>query len=390
MTSVAAAATFLGFDGSRSIYRVDLSQVSWSVQSVTFVDDGVRSGGRGGASGADLDFVAFSNSFYNSPVLPTAITQSNSLNADVVFHPGYMAQWVDGDPPIWNTSNFFGTAPGNVFDPNKATLGLADGDQDASFGSISLGDGGQLSLLLNSGVGRYLYFGEYGNRTVDQDPAQVVLSDERAPLAYSGNFTISGDYRSETIAFARGFNTHMGAGNDTVYGMDGDDRIYTSDGNDRIYGGTGYDWLYGENGKDTIYGDAGNDRLFGGAGNDILRGGSGYDTFVFNTKLGTSKTDRKVNFDKIVDFNVKYDSLWLDNAIFKKLGKKGSEDHPAKLSKGFFNFGDHPQDSNDYLLYNKKTGILSYDADGSGSKAAVEFAQLSKHLKLTYKDFFVI
>jgi 16S rRNA U516 pseudouridylate synthase RsuA-like enzyme len=44
----------------------------------------------------------------------------------------------------------------------------------------------------------------------------------------------------------------------------------------------------------------------------------------------------------------------------------------------------------DYVIYNKKTGVLSYDVDGSGSKAAVEFAQLRKGLALTYKDFFVI
>jgi Ca2+-binding RTX toxin-like protein len=110
--------------------------------------------------------------------------------------------------------------------------------------------------------------------------------------------------------------------------------------------------------------------------------------FVFNARLGTSKTDRKVNFDKIADFNVKDDTIWLDNAIFKKLGK-GSEIKPGKLNKSYFESGQ-ADDRNDYLLYNKKTGILSYDADGSGAKAAVEFAQLGKNLKLTYKDFFIV
>ncbi len=373
MTSVAVSADFLGFDGSRSIYRIDLSQVPLStVQAVTFVDDGIRSGGRGGASGADLDFVAFSDTQYTSPVLPLSVTQSNALDASVVYHPGYLAQLLDGDPPLWNTSHFFGTLPGNIFDPNQATLGLADGANDASTGTISLGDGGQLSLLLNSGVHRYLYFGEYGNRAEDVDPMRVVVSDEKAELPFSGNFTLTGDYRGETFAFGQGYNTHVGAGADFVSGAGGNDVISTGLGRDTLDGGTG------------------DDRLYGGYGNDRLIGGNGHDVFVFNTKLGTAKTDRKVNFDKVVDFNVKDDSLWLDNAIFKKLGKKGSEDHPAKLSKGFFTIGDHAQDSNDYLIYNKKTGILSYDADGSGSKAAVEFAQLSKNLKLTYKDFFVI
>jgi 16S rRNA U516 pseudouridylate synthase RsuA-like enzyme len=60
------------------------------------------------------------------------------------------------------------------------------------------------------------------------------------------------------------------------------------------------------------------------------------------------------------------------------------------LNKEFFVTGTKAREKDDYLIYNKKTGVLSYDADGSGSKEAVEFAQLSKNLKLTYKDFFVI
>ena len=48
------------------------------------------------------------------------------------------------------------------------------------------------------------------------------------------------------------------------------------------------------------------------------------------------------------------------------------------------------QDSNDFLIYNKKTGVLSYDKDGSGKAQAVEIAILSKNLKMTYLDFMVI
>jgi serralysin len=33
---------------------------------------------------------------------------------------------------------------------------------------------------------------------------------------------------------------------------------------------------------------------------------------------------------------------------------------------------------------------LYYDADGTGSQAQVQIATLSKNLKMTYKDFFVI
>ncbi len=45
---------------------------------------------------------------------------------------------------------------------------------------------------------------------------------------------------------------------------------------------------------------------------------------------------------------------------------------------------------NDDIVYNKRTGILSYDADGSGKGRAVEFAQVKKGLALTHNDVFVV
>ena len=52
--------------------------------------------------------------------------------------------------------------------------------------------------------------------------------------------------------------------------------------------------------------------------------------------------------------------------------------------------GTKADDRDDYLIYNKKTGVLYYDADGSGSAKQVEIAKLSKNLKMNEKDFFVI
>jgi Ca2+-binding RTX toxin-like protein len=398
MANVVAHAEFIGFDGSRSIYRVDLGQLpSSTVQSIALLDDGVKSGGSGGASGADIDFVAIADGLYSSPAeIPSSVTQSNALNASVVYNPGFVAQWLQGDLGPWDTSHLFGTTPGHVYDPVKATLDSMDGDSNGSTGTLSLGEAGQMSLLLNSPVTtgangtakHYLYFADFGSSGQYVDTVKVILSDERAAWPYSGNFTLSGDERSETIALGQGYNTHNGGGNDVVAGLGGNDRIFTAGGHDTLFGGADNDWLYGEAGRDRLYGEAGHDRLYGGADNDWLAGGIGSDVFAFNARLGTSKTDRKVNFDKIADFNVKDDTIWLDNAVFKKLGK-GSEFQPGKLNKAYFELGQ-ADDRNDYLLYNKKTGILSYDADGSGSKAAVEFAQLSKNLKLTYKDFYII
>ena len=86
---------------------------------------------------------------------------------------------------------------------------------------------------------------------------------------------------------------------------------------------------------------------------------------------------------------MKDDRFFLDNAVFTKLGK-GSESKPAQLKKSFFTIGEQAKDKNDYILYDKGTGALSYDADGSGSGKAMEFARISKGLSLIHKDFFVI
>jgi Ca2+-binding RTX toxin-like protein len=47
-------------------------------------------------------------------------------------------------------------------------------------------------------------------------------------------------------------------------------------------------------------------------------------------------------------------------------------------------------DGNDFIVYNKTTGALSYDADGSGSGAAVKFAVIENKVALTAADFLVI
>ncbi|WP_230532830.1 calcium-binding protein [Microvirga roseola] len=157
----------------------------------------------------------------------------------------------------------------------------------------------------------------------------------------------------------------------------------------RLYGNSGSNELYASSGKDKVYGNSGNDKLWGGKGNDYLKGGSGRDTFVFDTKLYSAKTNKKKNLDKVADFSSKYDTLWLDNKYFKKIGS-GSERKPKKLKEKYFELGTEADDRNDHLIYDKKKGKLYYDADGSGSKDAVQFAQFKKGTILKYSDFYLI
>lgn len=174
------------------------------------------------------------------------------------------------------------------------------------------------------------------------------------------------------------------AGNDTLFGEVGNDTLNGGADNDVVSGGDGNDILFGEAGNDNLDGGLGNDQIWGGLGKDVLRGGAGKDVFVFDYRANKSHADR------IMDFNVRDDSIYLENRYFKKLGKKGSIDKPAKIASKFFKVGDKAQDRDDYLIYNKKNGKLYYDENGSGAGKMVEIATLSKNLKLKYSDFFLI
>lgn len=114
-----------------------------------------------------------------------------------------------------------------------------------------------------------------------------------------------------------------GEGNDQLYGGADDDRLYGASGADTLNGGSGRDYIAGGSsadlinggeGTDRLFGQVGNDRLFGGDGsdyinggdgNDYLVGGRGRDTFVF--------TD---GADTIADFDIRYDTLQLDDALW--------------------------------------------------------------------------
>lgn len=155
-------------------------------------------------------------------------------------------------------------------------------------------------------------------------------------------------------------------------------------GPDILVGGSGRDVLRGLGGNDTLDGGSSDDQIWGGLGKDVLTGGAGKDVFVFDYR------PNKVHADRIVDFNVRDDSIYLENAIFKKLGKKGTIDKPAKVASKFFTVGSAAKDKDDYLIYNSKTGKLYYDENGSSSGKMVEIATLSKKLKLKYSDFLLI
>lgn len=148
-----------------------------------------------------------------------------------------------------------------------------------------------------------------------------------------------------------------------------------------IEGSRRNDKLTGTSLNDLISGLGGNDQLNGKLGNDTLTGGVGQDDFVFDTVLNAD------NVDTITDFNVRDDTIRLENAIFSKLSKTGM------LSSAYFrsNSGGLAQDSNDYILFDTATGKLYYDADGNGVLQGAHFATLVDLTgTITRSDFVVV
>src|SRR3990167_8432293 len=114
----------------------------------------------------------------------------------------------------------------------------------------------------------------------------------------------------------------------------------------------------------------------GGRGNDVLTGGAGNDVFRFADTLGST------NVDTVTDWAVG-DSIQLENAIFTRLTTTGV----LASTRFAANANGLAMDANDHVVYNTTTGALSYDADGSGAGAAVQFATLVGIPTLSAADF---
>ena len=178
-------------------------------------------------------------------------------------------------------------------------------------------------------------------------------------------------------------------------------------GKDTLYGSADNDIINGLGGNDKLYGLAGDDTLNGGSGKDILFGGDGADTFVFETSF------KKGHFDQIRDFKSGEDKILIDlDALkgfkvkaskndlldFAKKGASGKKSSvgldkvfkEGKLEKKFFTVGAASKDGNDYLVYNKKNGMVYLDADGSGGAKPIEILKLKPGAALAFSDFLFV
>lgn len=148
--------------------------------------------------------------------------------------------------------------------------------------------------------------------------------------------------------------------------------------------------LVGTSARNTLAGKKGDDTINGKSNRDVLVGGAGEDTFVFDTKLSKS------NIDTIKDFKAKDDAIWLDKDLFKankafyNSVKNATEDSPIKLNKSFFVLGENAKGRNDLFIYDKKSGLLSFDKNGSDAGGLVEIAKFSNKAAVSHLDIFFV
>ena len=149
------------------------------------------------------------------------------------------------------------------------------------------------------------------------------------------------------------------------------------------------------NGNDnTFIGTTQDDVFVGNGGNDTLTGGDGADTFVFgqvHEQVVTGDDDEVQTYvdtafnltgiDTITDFLSGVDKIALNIDQFTSLtaGSFTADNLVCSV-------GASAGDANDFLLFDTSTGALSYDADGSGSGAAVQFATLTGVTSLSASD----
>lgn len=316
--------------------------------------------------------------------------RGNTLSGNILIGNG-AANFIDGMSGADHMEGGFGNDTYFVDDIGDLTVEAAGQGEDLVYTSVSFTLSANVEHIVATGSAAINLTGNELNNHMTGNTAANVLNGG------AGNDTVDGGAGADWL--------EGGAGDDTYYIDDAGDVVAESGGGfDRVFSSIGYavgaeieqffgtgtnaiwmagnalnNTLIGNMGNNLIKGGAGNDTLNGGLGRDRLEGGIGKDTYVFDTKLS-----RTTNLDVIGGFNIRDDTIKLDNAIFKKLGTK-----VGKLKADFFKIGSVATDSNDHILYDSKTGYLRYDADGSGKGAAILFAKLAPHLKITASDFFV-
>ena len=231
--------------------------------------------------------------------------------------------------------------------------------------------GGAGNDTLTGGGGDDSLTGGLGNDTFNVDAGSDTVTDLTTGdvLKVSSGATVTAVDVSAFVATSATTN----AGTVSIHAKETGAVINLS----QVVGGSSGYTLLGGNAGDTLIGGGSADRLIGGDGKDVLTGGNGSDTFVFNF-LPTSNT----GFDTITDFVNGTDRLEFAKSVFASLDNL--------TSARAFVVGSQAATEDQHLIYNRTSGMLSYDADGSGlvhAAVAIALIGTTSHPDLAAGDF---
>lgn len=289
-----------------------------------------------------------------------------------------------------------GNAAANVLTGNEAANHLAGGD-----GNDTL-IGGAGNDTLEGGAGGDALTGGVGDDTyIVQLTAKGALEDkitETSTTDTGDTLQVSGQLTTQTVSLALSGSLarieHLDASgvkwSESAAGTPAQRKLNLT-GNAAANTLTGNDAdnvLAGLAGADRLVGGKGNDTLNGGAGDDVLVGGEGSDVFVFNAALSGKSGS---NVDHIEDFVSGTDRIFLDDAVFTKIGVKGTSAGTA-LRADSFCLGSEAKDAADRIIYDQTSGNLYYDPTGSvnGANDQVLFAVIVNPTALSQGDFFIV
>ncbi len=196
---------------------------------------------------------------------------------------------------------------------------------------------------------------------------------------------IDGGADFDTLDFRGGAGVRVDLGN--TVGNTGSAKNDTYTAIERVFGSTsGADQLrsdgaatelFGFGGADKLMGNNGDDILSGGTGRDTMTGGNDSDSFTFETKDSAG--------DVITDFGIGNDTVTIRGDAF------GAGLSDGFLAAGRFKSGANnlAGDANDRFIFNTATDKLYFDADGTGSGAAILVAAFTGDVAVTAGDIYI-
>lgn len=297
------------------------------------------------------------------------VTDARSANNHLLFvgaapAPAPAAGTITGTAGA-DTVNRTTTVPGQPLPGAGAEqiYGLAGNDNLHGEAGDDTLDGGEGDDTLNGGPGADVIDGGAGVDT-------VTYADATAAVSVNLGVTTARDTGGSGVDTLRNL--------ERVTGSTHNDILQGNSAANSLLGGAGHDQLNGVAGIDTVDGGAGYDIVNGGSGSDQLIGGAGGDRFRFDTALSAT-----TNVDTIADFSVVDDTILLARSAFPALALGG-------LPAAAFHLGTAAQTTSHRIVYDRATGDIYYDPDGSGAAARTLFARVTAGLGLTSADFTIV